>query len=152
MEKIKGHPLNMAIQIGKIRSIFPGSNIKFDQKHLVWIHNLTPSALSETYTVRLEYKLNNHPNVYIQSPKLTFFPGHLKLPHVYSTDKQWLCLYYRKAKEWNSTMFIADTVIPWTCEWILHYEIWACTGTWNGGGISHMPENKKLENDETTLS
>jgi len=42
---IKGHPLNMAIQAGKIKSIFPMSNIKFDQKQLVWSHSLTPSPL-----------------------------------------------------------------------------------------------------------
>ena len=31
-------------------------------------------------------------------------------------------------------MFIADTIVPWACEWLLHYEIWLATGEWHGGG------------------
>jgi hypothetical protein len=54
---------------------------------------------------------------------------------VYDTEKQHLCIYYKRAKEWDETKFIADTIIPWTSEWLLHYEIWVATGTWQGGGI-----------------
>ena len=43
--------------------------------------------------------------------------------------------YYKRAKEWDKTKFIAETIIPWTSEWLLHYEIWVATGTWHGGGI-----------------
>ena len=31
-------------------------------------------------------------------------------------------------------MLIADTIVPWTCEWLVHYEIWFATGEWHGGG------------------
>jgi hypothetical protein len=31
-------------------------------------------------------------------------------------------------------MSIADTVLPWTTEWLYHYEIWLITGEWTGGG------------------
>ena len=31
-------------------------------------------------------------------------------------------------------MLIADTIVPWTCEWLIHYEIWLATGEWHGGG------------------
>lgn len=30
---------------------------------------------------------------------------------------------------------ISDTIIPWTSEWLLHYEYWVLTGIWQGGGI-----------------
>ncbi|MDT0651422.1 hypothetical protein [Autumnicola edwardsiae] len=32
-------------------------------------------------------------------------------------------------------MFIADTIIPWSSEWLYHYEIWAGTGKWQAKGI-----------------
>ena len=38
-------------------------------------------------------------------------------------------------KEIDASQFIADTIIPWTSEWLLHYEIWVATGIWHGGGI-----------------
>ena len=31
-------------------------------------------------------------------------------------------------------MSIADTIVPWTAEWLVHYEIWLVTGEWYGGG------------------
>jgi hypothetical protein len=31
-------------------------------------------------------------------------------------------------------MSIADTIVPWTAEWLVHYEIWLMTGEWYGGG------------------
>jgi len=48
-------------------------------------------------------------------------------------DQDRLCLYYHY--EYDVTrMLLADTVIPWASEWLLHYEIWLATGTWHGGG------------------
>jgi len=127
--------LNFALQAGKINFMFPGSHLNFDQNRLVWAHSLTPSPLSSTYDVRLIYKRGEDPNVFVTNPKLKLYPGETKLPHVYNTDKQWLCLYFRKAREWRPNMLIANTVISWTCEWLVHYELWVGTGDWHGGGI-----------------
>jgi hypothetical protein len=43
-----------------------------------------------------------------------------------------LCLCY--PEEWQPTMLIARTILPWTVEWLAHYEIWRATGHWTGGG------------------
>ena len=37
--------------------------------------------------------------------------------------------------EWNERKMIAKTIIPWTSEWLMHYEYWVTAGVWNGGGI-----------------
>jgi len=139
----KIHRLNMALQAGKIKSLFPASNLSFNQNHLTWKYTLVPSPLSFVYEIKLSYMIGEHPNVYIVSPTLALYPGETKLKHVYDTKKQWLCLYYRKGREWNSSMFLADTVIPWTCEWLLYYEFWLATGTWHGGGIHLETEAEK---------
>jgi hypothetical protein len=80
--------------------------------------------------------LGRHPDVFIIDPKpLILAPGETRLKHVYDHDKQHLCLYFRKDKEWTASKMIADTIIPWASEWLLHYEFWVLTGEWRGGGI-----------------
>jgi hypothetical protein len=60
----------------------------------------------------------------------------------------YLCLYYRKAQEWNNQLYIADTIIPWTSEWLLHYEFWLASGDWHGRGI-HL-KFKPFEKDKSS--
>ena len=84
------------------------------------------------------------PKIYVVDPlPLSLASGKHLLPHVYSTPKQQLCLYYPKDKEWDSSMFYVQSLIPWACEWLVHYEVWVATGEWLGGGISHEAEAEK---------
>ena len=39
--------------------------------------------------------------------------------------------------EWNPTMLLSRTIVPWASEWLLFYELWVITGVWLGGGIEH---------------
>ncbi len=32
---------------------------------------------------------------------------------------------------------IDDTIIPWTAEWLVFYELWKDTGTWQGAEAPH---------------
>lgn len=133
----KAKPINIALQAMKIKSIFPDSKFDFNQNQLIWKYDLSPTPLSRTYSIKMIYTKGKHPDVFVTDPKLTLFQGEKKLPHVYNTSKQWLCLYVRKASQWNKSMFIADTIIPWISEWLFHYECWLATGVWHGGGIEH---------------
>ncbi|GAB3967002.1 hypothetical protein GCM10027615_15560 [Plantactinospora veratri] len=54
-------------------------------------------------------------------------------PHVYPADE--LCLYYPGG--WKQNMLLSTTVVPWTAEWLMHYELWLVTGRWSGGGHTH---------------
>ena len=142
------HPLNLAVQAAKIKTLFPHSSLSCNPNRLVWRATISPSPLSNTYEIELIYVRNKQPDVYVLSPKLLFFPGKSSLPHVYSTEEQRLCLYYRRASEWRKDMFLADTIIPWTSEWLLHYECWLATGIWHGGGIHNVAEIEKLKDQE----
>ena len=51
-----------------------------------------------------------------------------------------LCLHV--PEDWNSGLFIADSIVPWTYEWLYFYEIWLATGEWCGGGTEHSPSDK----------
>jgi hypothetical protein len=140
--------ISLIYQAGALKSYFPNSQVtRIGEKEITWIGQVTPSPLSHTYTIKLHYRLSEVPKVYVIDPqRLTLAKGKTTLPHVYSTPLQRLCLYYPADKEWNSSMYYVHTLIPWACEWLYHYEIWAATGTWNGGGIHHETEAEKQLN------
>ena len=101
---------------------------------LTWRSELCPSPASPVYTVSLTYRVGEPPKVFVDAPRLD--PGHReRLPHVYDGDR--LCLY--TPGEWQATMSIAKTIIPWTAEWLLHYELWKATDRWAGGGHTYAP-------------
>lgn len=101
-----------------------------------------PTPLSSIYKVELYYKKGKGIKISVLEPyPLLRAEGILALPHVYSTEKQELCLFYPRDKEWTPRMYYVTTIIPWISEWLLHYEIWAVTGVWTGGGIEHGPKN-----------
>jgi hypothetical protein len=52
------------------------------------------------------------------------------LPHVYRDGT--LCLHL--SGEWNENIYLVDSIVPWTAEWLANYEIWLATGDWHGGG------------------
>jgi hypothetical protein len=104
---------------------------------LRWNGTLQPSAVSPAYRVSLVYRLTGPPLVHVLDPPLD--PGHRDaLPHVYEDDR--LCLV--TPGEWNGTMQIAKTVLPWAAEWLFHYEAWRTTDRWVGGGRPYLPSTK----------
>lgn len=128
-------------QAGALRSYFPDSQIiRNGDDELTWIGFLTPTPLSDTYKMKLHYKRNEGVNVYVIERKLELAEGKTVLPHVYSTPKQQLCLYYPKNNEWNTGMYYVHTLLPWASEWLFHYENWVSSGEWHGGGIDHEVE------------
>jgi hypothetical protein len=135
--------LSIARQAGLLKSMFPGTKIVAGPSALIWQGDITPTPLSQTYTLKLKYELDHRPHIYVVSPKLTLAPGSTKLKHVYSTREQELCIYYPPAGEWNGGMYLATSIIPWSSDWLQHYEYWVATCTWHGGGIDHDDEDNK---------
>jgi len=136
--KFKRERLNVAVQHLHLKRCFPESEITLKRGMLIWIGELTPSYLSATYKVRVIYKLGSRPKVHVLEPALVP-PEGKRLQHVFHGGE--LCLYYPRYREWQERMLLADTIIPWTAEWLLHYEIWLATGEWCGEGIH--PEAKE---------
>lgn len=78
--------------------------------------------------------------MYVLDPVLD--PGHrATLPHVYENDR--LCLY--TPGEWYPTMWLSQTILPWTSEWLFHYEVWRTTDRWVGGGHVYAPPDSSAE-------
>ncbi len=130
--------ISLACQAGALRSYFPDSSIKVKKENeLIWIGGITPTPLSETYKIKLHYKRGEFIKILVIGKKLKLATGTFKLPHVYSTARQELCLYYPKDNEWHPGMYYVHSLIPWSSEWLYHYEIWVGIGKWHGGGIEH---------------
>lgn len=146
----KNNRLSLIVQEGTLKNMFPDCIIKrFREESITWTCSVTPSPLSSTYKLRMQYVRNNGIKVYVIDPKpLALSDGKKHLPHVYSTPEQRLCLYYPNRVEWNVGMLYTKTIIPWACEWLCHYELWVCTGTWHGGGIHHETEAEKQANKQ----
>jgi len=132
--------ISLAVQTLNLKKMFPESKDQIRKNCLTWEADLTPSALSKTYTVQLIYKLNKSPNILVKKPNL-IVPDGKRLPHTYSGDR--LCLYYPGIGEWRGNLLLARTIVPWISEWLLNYEIWLATNTWCGGGI-HPSVNSKI--------
>ncbi|MCW3486069.1 hypothetical protein [Chitinophaga nivalis] len=130
--------ISLIHQAGSLRSYFPESTItRSGETSLTWIGNLRPTALSNIYQVKLKYTVWEPPKVYVLAPKLQLAPNCIRLPHVYSTTEQQLCLYYPEYREWHQGMYYVKTLIPWASDWLYYYELWLPNGEWFGGGINH---------------
>ena len=105
--------------------------------------------LSQTYTVQVFlYQDKNHPKsanwpiplVTVAEPLLRKRPEDPSdpIPHHYLNpdrpEMPFLCLYDPDAREWHPGLAVAQTVIPWTIDWLACYEGWLATGEWTGGG------------------
>jgi hypothetical protein len=145
MARIKSPPIKIVAQLLQLRWMFPNSVGSIQRDVLRWRGELQPTQISATYTIDLSFRVKRFPKVHVvNAPWKT--DGVKPPPHTYSDGS--LCLFYPAANEFDSTMLLAKTIIPWTAEWLLHYELWLASEDheWFGGGIDHSPRNptKKL--------
>jgi hypothetical protein len=132
---------------------FPGFTARAIGPLLVAEGNVQPTAISETYRVRIEFEMGHSPNVWVLSPKLFCRAGADRIPHMY--DQERLCLYLPGSGEWIGNMSLGHTVIPWISVWLFYYELWHVTGEWLGGGhetplTGPYPEESEILIDENT--
>lgn len=146
MEKkfFKNKKLTISQQLLKLSNVWNSGRIIFKSyKQFEWRCNLRPTPLSRYYEITVVYKLNCLPTVYVKRDNLLNVESS-DFPHIYKREKDRvkLCLYY--GAEYNSSMYISDTIVPWAVEWLFYYELWLKTGEWYGGG--KHPEIRKDKN------
>lgn len=130
--------LSMKQQRARMKALWPGfaeRRIDFEQKSVRWVGQCRPQFMP--YTLDVRYQLGGFPAVRVLKPALVRLPGNAEgsLPHVYPpADDPTLCLFDPAENQWNSSMFIAETTLPWAYDWIVCYEMWLMTGRWTGGG------------------
>ncbi|MGO4750853.1 hypothetical protein AB4212_19935 [Streptomyces sp. 2MCAF27] len=111
-----------------IKAAIPGARGTVRGGELRCTLTLQPTPVSRSYTVRIIYRHRRRPRVTITGPPLALHADATELPHVYPNGD--LCLHL--PEEWKEHMFLADTILPWTSAWLLHYELWLVLGRWTG--------------------
>lgn len=106
---------------------------------IVWTGELQPTARSARYRVQVTYVVPRRPEIRVLEPELQKRDDSDRLPHVFPGNL--LCVH--EARDWNATMLIAATIIPWICNWLYFYEVWLDTGCWEGEGTHpDWPEHR----------
>jgi len=149
---VKVGALNVARQLCELRQLYPHGIGRIARNRLQWQCALQPSAFSRTYRVEIKYRLGNLPVIVVWHPCPRELSGGRKPPHTYAGEADPLCVFYPAAQEWNSSMPIARTIVPWSCEWLLHFEAWLFTGIWEGGGTSHALLNETTESQAQIIN
>lgn len=104
------------------------------------------------YLIRLDYHAFGSPRVYIVSPiinmseSVSIHTFGLKYHGSYNGDLPLLCLTLRSEDNWDSSISLIESYIPWAVEWTEFYEIWLLTGTWYGKGV-HPTIDKEVVKD-----
>ncbi len=159
---LRGHsvpPLPLQAQVSAMAQRWPQFQVSRPGDQLViWSGDL--QGLERSFHITIEYGTPKQddqemyrlmPVVRVQCPSLVLnseAEEESPLPHVYpDKDNDYrlsplspLCLFDPRADEWNHSMKIANTTIPWTARWLACYEIWEATGRWVGGGHHDGPE------------
>ncbi|WP_019676932.1 hypothetical protein [Arsukibacterium perlucidum] len=122
-------------------------SIMDNDKTVQWEGKLQPTPLSREYTVIIKYTLSKSPVCIVKEPDLLALAEGKKIPHTYQNQTGikgiQLCLYLpvlrqkNKISDWQPTMFLADTILPWASIWLFYFECWLTSGIWDGGGVEH---------------
>lgn len=132
MRRLKRKPLTVPQQNLKIMQRYPTFK---NYKKGRWVGTLRPTPSSPIYTVAIVY-MKFRPRVYIISPEIDEYA-----PHLYPDNS--LCLYHPSDQSYHENLFIADTIIPWTAEWLYYYEKWLEDEVWWAPEAPHSPKKDK---------
>jgi len=102
---------------------------------LTWRYSATPSAVGRNYDIRIEFKQDSRPEIFVDDPDLHPLAGGRRLPHLYQQKPPRLCLYLPRTYEWQPWMRLDQTVVPWTALWLFYFEEWLASDNWKGGGM-----------------
>ncbi|MFY8284389.1 hypothetical protein AAEU31_12850 [Pseudoalteromonas sp. SSMSWG5] len=156
LSQLENPVISIADQYIAFKSCCKGDVAILDNdKTVQWTGYLQPTPLSRLYKVIIKYTLNKLPVCIVTEPDLKVLASGEAIPHTYQNNTSikgtQLCLYLPKVKklnkvsEWQPTMFVADTFIPWASAWLFYFECWLSTENWHGGGVEHDGSLEVLE-------
>jgi len=125
---------------------FPGFKTRIDRNVLMATGRVCPHELCNEYEVVIGYASGVRPYVCVTDPEPVAEAHGRRNPHLNGDGT--VCLYDPEEGEWDDEKALALTIIPWTCEWLLFYEWWLATGTWEGGGVTLEDLLQRLPDEE----
>lgn len=121
------------IQRAAFQAKIPESDLYLKRDYLRARGKISPTPRSRWYTYEVKYKSQQNIRIFILDPLIKTELNGKKAEHLYKDGS--LCLFFPKAKEFDSKKLIVDYIIPWISLWLFFYEAWLVTGKWLGGGI-----------------
>jgi hypothetical protein len=143
-----GRALTIDEQRARMKAVWPVFTVRSFSRasqEAHWIGEVQPQFAR--FTLKVHYRLGDVPHVRVVRPSLVRLPDNPEgqLPHVYPpADDPTLCLFDPASNQWDPSMAIAETTLPWAFDWIACYELWLMTGRWTGGG-RHASAAPQLE-------
>jgi len=117
----------------RVERYFPCFRCELRPNHLICKGIITPEERCDSYHIKIKYTQHGVPRVYITNPVIEPMSAY----HMYGDGS--LCLYDHREAPWSAKMMLHETIIPWTAEWIVFYELWKLTGQWLGPAAPHDP-------------
>lgn len=146
----RGRRITVAQQLMGLRRVCPdGCGGIIHVGELQWDYETQPTPISRVYMIRVRYRLEKSPEIFVISPNLRDLANGREIPHLYDQAQQKLCLYLPRRGEWSATKQLSDTVVPWTNLWLYYYEDWLQTNEWRGGGKHPAMENNTKKRKQT---
>ena len=121
--------LNLGQQALALNDAVPGGRTWLRPGQLTWSGVVQPTETTQRYRLRIRLRQGSTPSVRVSAPELKPTVDGL-LPHVFCDGS--LCL--SSSGDWDSSMYISSTHLPWACEWLTFYELWRVCGLWHGDG------------------
>jgi hypothetical protein len=117
---------------------FPFLGVQIKGLRLIGRGWIQPSDQSVRYRVEIKYEPWNAPSVHVLEPQIDADIN----AHMYPDGG--LCLYDWHEQRWQDRWHLHETIVPWTAEWLVFYELFLITGRWRGISSMHGTE-KSLE-------
>jgi hypothetical protein len=122
----------LVTESSQLRDKYPSFKAHVNGDRIGATGKLRPTDLSPSYKIKLAYCYGDDPKVWVVDPEVPYESA----IHMYASDNS-LCLYDWRERPWKETHHLHDTIIPWTAEWLLYYEIYKMTGKWIGRSALH---------------
>ncbi|MDF9832359.1 hypothetical protein M2103_000569 [Ereboglobus sp. PH5-5] len=125
------HYRHFVLQSLLVPKHFPGFKCKLHRGKLDCVGEIQPTDYSNKYTIRIQYKEWESPQVRILAP---YIEPKTEI-HMYGNGI--LCLYHPPTQPWSGAYDLHKTIIPWIAEWLVYYELYLIDGKWIGPAIPH---------------
>ncbi len=117
-----------------IENNFDFLNCTIKGDNLVCDGGCKPTPHSNEYKFQIIYNGKSSPKVNVIGPNIIYNDD----IHMFPSDNS-LCLYHSSDMVWDYRKHhLFDTIIPWTIEWFVFYELYLISGKWEHPFVPHQ--------------
>jgi len=150
--------INLHVQKYLLEKYFDWLTWDIRRKQLKGLGVLNTPDLMQSYTVEFSFSPPRLPKVFILDPLIPFsddihlYPNQTGPPYAlclcYNPDHMYPLWNDQQPDDpiylWPNHLFLVNTIIPWTVEWIMCYENWWHFGKWEAPEVLHTPVLKSI--------